>query len=97
MRVPPSRHYIFWPLALGGFLVDQAAKEIIFAEVGDSITAQSGSVNVIRGFFQLRTSLNKGGLWGWGTGMSWLFCVLSVLAVGFIIYLLFIRRGERDN
>lgn len=97
MRVPPSRHYIFWPLALGGFLLDQASKEIAFAEVGDATIDQSGSVGVIQGFFQLRTSLNRGGLWGWGADKGWLFCLLSFLAAGFIIYLLFVRQGERDH
>ena len=97
MSIPPSRHYIFWPLALGGFLFDQASKEIVFAEVGDATVGQSGSVNVIRGFFQLQTSLNRGGLWGWGADKGWLFCLLSFLAAGFIVYLLFIRPGERDH
>ncbi|NQT86986.1 signal peptidase II [bacterium] len=97
MRVPLSRHHVFWPLALGGFLVDQVSKGIVFAQVGDPSTGRDGSVNVIRGFFQLRTSLNPGGLWGLGGGYGWLFCVLSFLAAGFIIYLLFIRPGERDH
>jgi len=97
MRVPPSRHYLFWPLALGGFLADQVSKEIVFAEVADMATGRSGSLSVVPGFFQLRTSLNRGGLWGWGADKGWLFSLLSILAAVFIIYLLFVRQGKRDH
>ena len=41
--------------------------------------------------FRLYTSFNEGALWGMGQGYTWLFAALSVLAVAFVLYWLFIH------
>lgn len=45
---------------------------------------------------QLFTSFNQGALWGLGQGYGWLFCLLSLGAVGLVVYWLFIRRAAHN-
>ena len=46
--------------------------------------------------FRLYTSFNEGALWGMGQGYTWLFAALSVLAVAFVLYWLFIHGAGRS-
>ena len=43
--------------------------------------------------FRLFTSFNPGALWGIGQEHTWVFASLSVVAIGGVIYWLFIRRA----
>lgn len=47
--------------------------------------------------FRLYTSINRGALWGMGQGLTWLFASLSVVAVGAILYWLFVYGAARSR
>lgn len=42
--------------------------------------------------FRFHTSFNRGALWGIGQNLTWLFSLLSVMAVGVILYWVFYRN-----
>ena len=46
--------------------------------------------------FRLWTSFNHGALWGMGQGLTWMFAALSVLAVLFVSYWLFVHGAARS-
>ena len=52
---------------------------------------------LVDGYFGIETALNQGALFGMGQGKVWLFALLSFLAIGGIIYWLFIAKAARDG
>ncbi len=46
--------------------------------------------------FRLMTSFNHGALWGMGQGLSFIFALLSVVAVLAVLYWLFLARGAKS-
>lgn len=95
--VPASRWVLFWSLALGGAAFDLGTKSWIFARVGPP---GSTPVSLIPNILELRTSHNKGALWGLGSGFahsSAVFAALSIFASIAICWFLFVRGGARDR
>lgn len=97
IRVPASRYVAFLLLAIVGLAVDLSSKHAVFAALG-----QNGASDWTREWFDgwmtfsFRTTFNRGALWGVGQGLTWLFASLSVVAVGGVIYWLFVRGAARS-
>jgi len=94
--VPLSRWLLFWTIALGGAAFDLSAKAAIFARVGEP---GSPAQSLIPDILELRTSHNKGALWGLGNTFAYsslVFAVLSILAAAAICYWLFVRKAPAD-
>ena len=63
--------------------IDQITKAIVRTSL-----RPKGSVTVIKNFFKLTYVENRGGAWGVFGGKLWLFIIITVLALGFMFYLL---------
>lgn len=98
--VPSSRYWCFGLLAAGGLGSDLLSKWWVFAELGaphrDSDWSYATDFLWGRFEFRLSTVFNKGALFGIGQGFSWLFALLSVVAVAGILYWLFVRGQARS-
>ena len=89
-RVAASRCILFLGLALGGAALDLASKSAVFRAVGEP---GSPPVSVVGEVLELRTSHNKGALWGFGRSVphsSLIFAGLSVVAGASIVAWLFL-------
>lgn len=89
-RTLASRCLLFLVLALGGAGLDLASKSIVFEAVGEP---GSPPVSIAGEILELRTSHNKGALWGFGRSVphgSLIFAGLSVVAGAAIIGWLFL-------
>jgi signal peptidase II len=99
-RVPSSRYWCFAILALGGLASDLLSKSWVFSELGapHRDSDWSYATNFLWGRFEFRfsTVFNKGALFGIGQGFSWLFALLSIVAVAGILYWLFVRGQARS-
>lgn len=98
-EVPASRYGVFALLAGGGILFDLYSKSTVFHALGypngsSPLLMDLGNHRVM---FRLYTSMNAGALWGMGQGKSWLFAGLSVLAIGSVLYWLFIKGGAASR
>jgi signal peptidase II len=98
--VPVSRYVFFTLLTVAGLATDLLSKAWAFQELGypGHQSDWSWSSPFLWGRFSISftTSFNKGALFGIGQGMTWLFALLSLVAVAFVIYWLFIRREARS-
>lgn len=89
-RVAASRLILFLALALGGAALDLASKSMVFREAGEP---GSPPISVVGEVLELRTSYNKGALWGFGRSVphsSLIFAGLSVVAGAAIVGWLFL-------
>ncbi|GIX03147.1 MAG: lipoprotein signal peptidase [Planctomycetaceae bacterium] len=88
--IPFQRYLVYLGIGLGGAALDLWSKWAVFQQLGPYQRApwewQWGTL--VR--FTLLTSFNQGALWGFGQGWALLFAALSVLAIGVIVYFLFI-------
>ncbi len=94
--VPLSRWFVFWVIALAGAGFDLASKRAIFERVGEP---GSPAVSLIPDVLELRTSHNKGALWGFGKNFEYsaqVFAGLSIVAALGIVYWLFVKRAAVD-
>jgi signal peptidase II len=92
-----GRHRLFAAIAVGGLALDLASKAWIFRAVGPP---GSPAWTIVPEIVELRTTYNKGALWGFGQGFAYsspAFAGLSILAVVAIVYWLFVRGGARDK
>ncbi len=98
--VPVSRYWCFGMLAVGGLASDLSSKSWVFSELGGPHrdTDWSYATDFLWGRFEFRLStvFNKGALFGIGQGFSWLFALLSIVAVAGILYWLFVRGQARS-
>jgi signal peptidase II len=91
--VPAGRYLLFAAVAAAGSLADLATKSWVFARV-----PLGGEVWWLwEDYLGFQTSLNKGALFGMGQGLTWLFAGLSVVALVFILYWLFVARAAIDR
>ena len=79
---------------LGTFL-DLYSKHLVFSELGYP-NGQSQEFLDSWVMFRFHTSFNRGALWGIGQNLTWLFALLSLLAVFVILYWLFVRLAARS-
>jgi signal peptidase II len=95
--VPLGRWVLFWAIALGGAAFDLAAKARIFFLVGQP---GAPAKPLIPDVLELRTSHNRGALWGLGNHFehsSLIFAALSILAAAAILWWLFARGAAADR
>ncbi len=95
---PPSvwkRAGVFCILALGGAGLDLWTKHWAFQRLG--LPAQGPPWKLLPGILHLETSLNEGALFGLGDGFTWLFALLSVVALVGILWWLFAAQGWKDR
>ncbi len=95
-KVPASRYFLFVAVAACGCAIDLATKSWIFAKLGMPGEGLEPDIWIVRPVFSLTTSLNPGALFGLGQGFAPVFAALSVLAGGFIVFWLFIKRAAAD-
>jgi signal peptidase II len=91
--VPISRHLLFWLVVCVACGWDLYTKNSVFAEVGYPFRTD-GEARSVLGLdvtFRYFTTFNHGALWGVGQGWTWGFATLSFIAIGFILYWLFLR------
>ncbi len=94
---PPSRYLLFLLLAAGGFAFDVWTKNVVFDDLG--LNGRSDwNQSLFGGWmtFCFHTTYNKGALWGLGQGWTWLFALLSVVAVGGVLLWLFVYQAAKS-
>lgn len=100
---PARRIVVFALLAIVGCGVDLWTKHAMFAWRGlppiwrGEVPTQREIYPIVEGFLGIETALNQGALFGMGQGKVWLFATLSFLAIGGIIYWLFIAKAAKDQ
>jgi signal peptidase II len=95
---PLSRLWLMLPLTAGCIGWDLYSKSAVFADLG--FPAGQGQLYRWLGdasTFCLFTSFNEGALWGMGQGLTWFFALLSIVAVGVIVYFLVKTPAGRSN
>lgn len=99
-RVPASRYVLFSTLTLAGLAADNLSKWRAFEMLGypGGQSDWSWASPFLWGRFSIAftTNFNQGALFGFGQGMTWLFALLSLVAIAFVIYWLFIRGEARS-
>lgn len=97
-QIPRNRYVTFFLIALLGLAIDLGSKDAIFARLGAIGVPGANVYEFVGGWmtFRLFTSINHGALWGIGQGMTWLFALLSVVAVGGVVTWLFVFRAAKS-
>ena len=96
--VPRNRYVWFFLLAILGLTVDLWSKSAVFGQLG----YPGGRSAWTHGFFGdwgsvcFLTSINEGALWGMGQGYTWLFALLSIVAVAGVSVWLFVYRAANS-
>jgi signal peptidase II len=94
---PSSRIVLFGAIVAFGLVVDLASKAAVFAQLGYPHRSSDWTwgTPLLWGRFDIRltTSFNQGALFGLGQGFTPVFALLSVVAVGFVLWWLF-KKGE---
>lgn len=89
------RFAVFALIAGVGTFCDLYSKWLVFRAFGYP-NGQSRAFLDSWVMFRFHTSFNRGALWGIGQGFTMLFACLSLLAVGVILYWLFVRGAARS-
>ena len=89
-RIPADRYLVYWALVTAGTSADLYSKHTVFAALGYPKEATPWLLDGWLGF-RLFTDFNKGALWGFGQGLTWLFASLSIVAFVGVVYWLFAR------
>ena len=101
VRLPISRYVLFLFLALGGVTLDLLTKSLIFArcfDPGAMIDGRSQQVHWwIDGVFGIQCSTNPGALFGLGSGYSFVFAIISFVALAGIVIWLFWFKQAMDR
>lgn len=93
--VKTSRYWVFAAICVLGISTDLYSKSRVFSELGypDGRSRILMNLGEQRILFRLYTSMNEGALWGIGQGKSYLFALLSMVAIGGILYWLFVKKA----
>lgn len=91
--VPFSRQLLFWAIVVVTCGWDLYTKHVIFSWLGfpDGVSPWVKSFFGGGVLFRYHTTFNHGALWGMGQGMSLGFAALSLVAIGAVLYWLFIK------
>jgi signal peptidase II len=94
--VPRNRYVWFGLLAVIGLAIDLGSKQLVFGDLG--YPGESRAEGFFGGWLTVRflTSINEGALWGMGQGYTWLFALLSVVAIAGVSVWLFVYRAARS-
>lgn len=96
--VPRNRYVWFGLLSIIGLTIDLGSKAWVFGDLG----YPGRSSDWVQGFFggwgtvRFLTSINEGALWGMGQGYTWLFALLSIVAIAGVSVWLFVYRAARS-
>ncbi len=80
-------------IAGGGLAADLWTKHLAFADLGYGPGARR--VVLIPDILQLRTTLNPGAVFGVGPGLAPLFILISLVAIGFVVYVFMSTRRNQ--
>ena len=91
-----KRNILFFFISIFGVILDLLSKHFVFKYFQATITPKSVSITgkiqhplvVIPSFFNLRVVVNRGAVWGSFHGQTLLLTIFSILAIGFIFYML---------
>lgn len=97
VRLPVSRYVLFFCIAAAGVLADLVTKYFAFEYYFEPAEMVQQPHWWIDGIFGLQTATNPGALFGMGSGLSWLFAILSVVAISVIVGWLFVFKGATDR
>ena len=76
---------------------DLISKSYVFAHYFDPEILNGQTTHYwMDGILGIQTSTNPGALFGMGAGLSWVFAIISIVAVVGIVGWLFLARGARD-
>jgi len=84
-------HLIFWPLAIGGLLLDILTKNAVFDWLGRE---QSHSVSIIDGFLRFIIALNDGAAFSTFAGKAYLLTAISAVAL-IVVFGVFLFSGTQ--
>ncbi len=91
--IPLRRHLYFWVFVCAATFLDLYSKHVVFEQLGGPGNRGEWNASFLGGvFFEFLTTLNHGALWGVGQGFSLIFASLSLLAIGVILFWLFVKR-----
>ena len=85
-------HLLFWPLFIGGVVLDLWSKSAVFTWLE---TREQNDVSIIDGFLHLHLALNPGAAFGIAEGQRWLLVTISIAAIIAVI-LLFLFSGRKS-
>lgn len=85
-------HLRLWPVAALGLAADLWTKDWAFSRLGPE-----EAMVIIPNVMTFRRSLNSGALFGMGKGLTPLFIIASLLALGFVFYLFIHSPRERKS
>lgn len=96
--VPRNRYVWFGLLSIVGVAIDLGSKEWVFGTLGYPGHRSDWVHEFFDGWltFSFLTSINEGALWGIGQGYTWLFALLSVVAIGGVSVWLFVYGAARS-
>ncbi len=81
--LPDSKaHFIFWPLAIGGLLLDLWSKKAVFDWLGRE---PSHTVSIIDGFLRFIIALNDGAAFSTFAGKPYILMSISIVALMVVI------------
>ena len=70
-------------IIIGCIGLDQVSKAIVRTYLRPKV-----SITIIKNFFKLSYVENRGGAWGALSGKLWLFIIITLIALGFMFYLM---------
>ena len=65
-----------------GVIIDQVTKILAFAYL-----PRTGELKIIPGLFKIKILENSGGAWGIFSNRLWFFIIITIVALGFLVYL----------
>ena len=91
-----KRFVLFFCVSILAVLADLVSKSLVFTSFFDPTHPYQMPHYWVDGIFGIQTSTNPGALFGMGSGYSWLFAIVSVIAIGGIMLWLFVFRAAYD-
>lgn len=92
-----KRLALFFCVAAVGLLADLVTKSLTFKYYFDPNLRFQPPHYWVDGIFGIQTSTNPGALFGMGSGYSWLFAILSVIALAAVLLWLIAFGAARDR
>lgn len=94
-RIPGSRYAALCGLAAAGLIWDLWTKWAVFNQLGHRGRKPiwTGSIFGVKIQFDFATTFNPGALWGVGAGFTWVFALLSFVAIAVIAYFVWTRHA----
>lgn len=96
--VPRNRYVWFFLLSIVGLTIDLGSKSAVFGQLGYPGGRSDWTQGFLGGWGSacFLTSINEGALWGMGQGYTWLFALLSIVAIAGVSVWLFVYRAANS-